>query len=229
MTFIESPRRRFRHRRVATGRGRRVVVRAARRMGVMSAADAGRSRDAAYKMMTLGLALVFLPVAFVVAGRRAAHVGCRWALAFRFPAERLAGLTAETRAALEAARSRALWRHGELIGVTSGHRPAERQARIFADAIRREGSLEAARLRALPPGESRHVAGTAVDVRPVEGARWLERYGARYGLYRIYENEWWHFEYRPGGRPVLLPHPGVTRRPARSTVYRSNRVLTNAT
>ncbi|MEV7009160.1 hypothetical protein [Streptosporangium sp. NPDC051022] len=57
-----------------------------------------------------------------------------------------------------------------------------------------------------------HVKGVALDVRPREGARWLEEHGARYDLYRIYDNEWWHFEYRPdsGGRPPRrLPHPGV--------------------
>ena len=64
----------------------------------------------------------------------------------------------------------------------------------------------------LPPHESLHVAGLAIDVRPTEGARWLEEYGAPYGLYRRYDNEWWHFEYRPeyaGQPPPRLPHPGA--------------------
>jgi hypothetical protein len=25
----------------------------------------------------------------------------------------------------------------------------------------------------------------------------------------VYDNEWWHFEFRPEGRPQRLPHPGV--------------------
>ena len=29
-------------------------------------------------------------------------------------------------------------------------------------------------------------------------------------LYRIYDNEWWHFEYRPEGRPPRLPDPGAS-------------------
>jgi len=96
-----------------------------------------------------------------------------------------------------------------LIGLTSGYRTAAEQARLFADAVRRYGSPQAARSRTLRPHESRHVAGTALDVRPTEGALWLERYGARYHLYRVYDNEWWHFEYHPGGRrPARLPHPG---------------------
>jgi hypothetical protein len=48
-----------------------------------------------------------------------------------------------------------------------------------------------------------------MDVRPTEGASWLERNGAAYGLFRVYENEWWHFEYHPDGPPPRLPHPGA--------------------
>ena len=174
----------------------------------MTAAQSARRRDRAYKVVTLMLAVLLLPVALVAARGRARHVACQWALAMRFPAESLAGLTPATRAAFEAARAEALWRDGQLIGLTSGHRSAEEQARLFAEAIRRSGSPEAARLRVLPPQESRHVAGTALDVRPTEGARWLEQYGAHHHLHRVYDNEWWHFEYRPDRRPERLPHPG---------------------
>ena len=155
------------------------------------------------------LAVALAPLAFVVAPRRVRHVACQWALAARFPAENLTGLTPATRAAFEAARTQALWRHGELIGLTDGYRNAEEQARLFADMVRRTGSPEAAWLWTLPPHESRHVTGTALDVRPAEGARWLERYGPRYGLYRVYDNEWWHFEYRSDGAPARLPHPAA--------------------
>jgi hypothetical protein len=63
----------------------------------------------------------------------------------------------------------------------------------------------------LPPSESAHVHGIALDVRPVEGARWLERHGGRHHLYRIYANEWWHFEYLPHihSAPPRLPHSGA--------------------
>ncbi|MER6898653.1 D-alanyl-D-alanine carboxypeptidase, partial [Amycolatopsis sp. NPDC000740] len=60
----------------------------------------------------------------------------------------------------------------------------------------------------LPPAQSQHVQGVALDVRPYEGAQWLEVHGGRFGLYRVYDNEWWHFEYHPNGRPQRLPHPG---------------------
>jgi hypothetical protein len=154
--------------------------------------------------------VVLLPVALVVAPRKVRHVACRWALVARFPAENLAGLTPATRAAFEAARTRALWRDGVLIGLTSGYRDAREQARLFAESVGRTGSVEAARRWTLPPDESRHVAGTALDVRPAEGARWLERHGAAHRLYRVYDNEWWHFEYRPEGRPERLSDPGVS-------------------
>ncbi|MER6763525.1 MULTISPECIES: D-alanyl-D-alanine carboxypeptidase family protein [Amycolatopsis] len=169
-------------------------------------------RDRWYKAITRMLAVALLPVAFVVTPRRARHTACQWTLAVRFPAEDLTGLTPATRAAFIAARTQALWRDGELIGLTSGHRDAGEQERLFAAEVRRSGSSTAARLRALPPDESQHVAGTALDVRPVEGARWLERYGARHHLYRVYDNEWWHFEYRPAGPPERLPHPGAVGR-----------------
>ncbi|GAA3451062.1 D-alanyl-D-alanine carboxypeptidase family protein [Dactylosporangium matsuzakiense] len=159
--------------------------------------------------MTRGLAVALVPVAWFRVSRGARHAACQWALALRFPAEDLAGLTGATRAAFEAARAEALWRHGELIGLTSGYRHPLEQARLFAAAVADDGSVAAACRRVLPPYASRHVAGTALDVRPREGAAWLERHGGRHGLYRTYDNEWWHFEYRPDGCPVRLPHPGL--------------------
>jgi D-alanyl-D-alanine carboxypeptidase len=175
---------------------------------------AKRRRDRGYRLVTRMLSVALLPLALAVAPRRARNLACQWALAARFPAENLAGLTPATRAAFEAARTEALWRHGELIGLTDGYRDAHAQARLFDDAVRRAGSPGLAMKWTLPPDVSRHVAGTALDVRPVEGARWLERYGSRHHLYRVYDNEWWHFEYRPDGRPRRLPHPSASDDPA---------------
>ena len=171
---------------------------------------ATRRRDRLYWLVTRLISVGLLPAALVVAPRRARHVACQWALAARFPAENLNGLTPATRAAFEAARAEALWCHGELLGLTDGYRDAQAQARLFADTVRRAGSPWLAMKWALPPHESRHVAGTALDVRPAEGARWLERHGWRHHLYRVYDNEWWHFEYRPDGPPPRLPHPGAS-------------------
>ncbi|MGI5239548.1 D-alanyl-D-alanine carboxypeptidase family protein [Dactylosporangium sp. CA-139066] len=171
--------------------------------------EPARRRDGVYRRITRLLAVGLVPVAWFAAPGRARHTACQWALSARFPAEDLDGLTNHARAAFEAARTEALWRHGELIGLTSGYRHPLEQARLFRAAVAREGSVAAATRHVLPPHASRHVAGTALDVRPTEGARWLERHGHRHGLYRTYDNEWWHFEYRPDGRPVRLPHPGI--------------------
>lgn len=157
-------------------------------------------------------AVLLAPVACLVRPGRGRHTACQWALALRFPAENLDGLQPDARAAFEAARTRALWRHGQIVGLTSGYRTPARQAVLYAEEVRRSGSVAAARRWVLPPHESRHVAGTAMDVRPTEGARWLEEHGGRHGLYRVYDNEWWHFEYWPDGPPRRLPHPGAAGR-----------------
>lgn len=174
-----------------------------------------RHRDAVYRVVTRLLAFALAPVAALIAPGRVRHTACRWALRMRFPAEDLAGLTPATRAAFEAARTQALWRHGELLGLTSGYRDPTTQAALYAAEVQRTASDEVARRWTLPPHESRHVAGVALDVRPAEGARWLEEHGAPYGLYRLYDNEWWHFEHCPEGRPVRLAHPGIAPRQSR--------------
>lgn len=157
------------------------------------------------------VAVALVPIAFCRAPGRARFLACQWALALRFPAEDLRGLAPETLTAFTHARAEAFWRDGQLIGLTSGHRDVAEQRRIFAEEVRRTGSVSAARRRVLPPEESSHVRGLALDVRPTEGARWLERHGGRYGLYRVYDNEWWHFEYRTV-EPVRLPHPDAAAR-----------------
>jgi D-alanyl-D-alanine carboxypeptidase len=165
-----------------------------------------------FAVLTRVLAVVLLPIAFLYAPGRARHFACQWALAARFPAENLRGLTQPTLAAFTAARTEALWLHGQLIGLTSGYRDAAEQHRLFTDEVRRVGSTQDARMRVLPPQESTHVSGIAMDVRPVEGARWLEDNGSRFRLYRTYDNEWWHFEYRPecgDQAPRRLLHPGA--------------------
>jgi hypothetical protein len=157
-------------------------------------------------------AVLLVPVAFCRAPARARFLACQWALGLRFPAEDLRGLAPETLTAFTHARAEAFWRDGQLIGLTSGYRDAAEQHRIFTEEVRRTGSVAAARRRVLPAQESGHVRGLALDVRPTEGARWLERHGGRYGLYRVYDNEWWHFEYRTV-EPVPLPHPDAAARP----------------
>ncbi|AHH96520.1 hypothetical protein GCM10010174_74760 [Kutzneria viridogrisea] len=165
-----------------------------------------------YRLVTVLLAVLFLPAALVVTrGRRAHERASEWALGIRYPAEDLTGLTPATGAAFARARCAALWQNGVLIGLTSGHRPHAEQLALFEQAVTRHGSVAAARAWVLPPGESAHVAGTALDIRPSEGAKWLERNGDRFGLYRTYANEWWHFEhFGAGRRPRLRANPGST-------------------
>jgi D-alanyl-D-alanine carboxypeptidase len=172
-----------------------------------------RPRDRLFAAVTLVLAVLLLPVALARHPGRARELACRWALRMRFPAEDLTGLTDGAMAAFTAARTEALWRHGQLIGLTSGYRDPLVQQRLFDEEVRRSGSPAPARMRVLPPAESSHVKGIALDVRPLEGARWLEEHGGRYDLYRTYDNEWWHFEHRPdsgGTPPRRRPHPGAT-------------------
>lgn len=100
---------------------------------------------------------------------------------------------------------------GVELRVTSGWRSEEHQRRLFRDAVRKYGSPAAARKWVLPPGESAHVRGEAVDVGPASGADWLARNGERFGLCRRYANEPWHFERLAGAIgstcPPLEPHP----------------------
>ena len=86
---------------------------------------------------------------------------------------------------------------GVHLYITSGFRSEERQAVLFANAIKKYGSESEAAKWVLPPQFSHHPHGLAIDVNyPSDraGARWLELNGARFGLCRVYANEWWHFE-----------------------------------
>ena len=93
------------------------------------------------------------------------------------------------RRALDAAAAAGVHLH-----VTSGYRTPEHQQEIFDAGLAKYGTAEAARSWVLPPEESEHVQGRAVDVGPAEAASWLEIHGPAYGLCRRYDNEPWHFE-----------------------------------
>ena len=134
-----------------------------------------RCRDPLYTAITLALDVLLLPAAFLRHPGRAHELACAWALRLRFPAEDLTGLSPGTLTALTAARTEAFWRDHQLIGVTSGHRDAATQLRLFLAEVRRSGSPESARTWVLPPSESRHVRGIALDLRPHPGARTASR------------------------------------------------------
>ncbi|WP_435826326.1 M15 family metallopeptidase [Nocardia asteroides] len=83
---------------------------------------------------------------------------------------------------------------GVPLSITSGYRTPEQQELLWQDGLATYGSPDEARRWVLPPEESTHVSGHAVDVGPQEGAAWLEANGNRWGLCRTFDNEWWHFE-----------------------------------
>lgn len=122
----------------------------------------------------------------------------------------IAGLDADLRAAVQAVARDAHDRDVDLW-VTSGLRTPAMQQDLLDDAVRKHGSLaEARRFVATPEGSS-HVTGHAVDIGPTDGADWVVRHGARYGLCQTYANEMWHFELAttPGGEcPEQLADAG---------------------
>jgi len=119
-------------------------------------------------------------------------------------------LTPAVRRAVERATAAAA-RDGVALRVTSGWRSERHQARLHAEAVEKYGSPEAARQWVLPPEESEHVRGAAVDIAPREAAAWLEAHGGRFGLCRRYDNEPWHFERLAAAKgsscPPREPHP----------------------
>ncbi len=91
---------------------------------------------------------------------------------------------------------------GQIIYIVSGFRTLSRQQTLFNQAVREYGSKNEASKWVAPPLISHHPWGIAIDVNypdePV-GAGWLEIHGNKFGLCRVFENEWWHFE------PVIAP------------------------
>ena len=110
-----------------------------------------------------------------------------------------------------AAQSKAR-KEGINLVITSGFRTADRQEYLFKRAIAKYGSAQEASKWVLPPNKSHHPDGIALDVNypgnQVE-TKWLEKNGFKYGLCRVYKNEWWHFEplVAPGETcPPLVPN-----------------------
>ncbi len=88
------------------------------------------------------------------------------------------------------------------IRITSGFRSQQLQESLFNNAIKKYGSENEASKWVLPKDISHHPWGIAIDVNyPGDkvATKWLEDNGSQFGLCRVYENEWWHFE------PVIAP------------------------
>ena len=100
---------------------------------------------------------------------------------------------------------------GIKMSIDSGFRTIQTQDYLYQRAIKEHKTAEEAKKWVLPSDLSRHPWGLALDINlhhDKSGASWLETYGATYGLCRVYENEWWHFEplVAPGGIcPPLEP------------------------
>jgi D-alanyl-D-alanine dipeptidase len=102
-------------------------------------------------------------------------------------------------------------KEGQALYIASGFRTLSRQQTLFAQAVRKYGSAQEASKWVAPLLVSHHPWGVAIDVNypdePV-GAGWLEINGSKFGLCRVFDNEWWHFEpvIAPGWKcPVLVP------------------------
>lgn len=101
---------------------------------------------------------------------------------------------------------------GFTIRIKSGWRSLSYQKKIYRQ--RTTNKITSDDLTALPPEQSMHPWGLAVDLsfspNRKEGSAWLETNGYKYGLCRTYENEWWHFEptVAPGQPcPAPVPYP----------------------
>ncbi|WP_338040085.1 M15 family metallopeptidase [Nocardia huaxiensis] len=93
---------------------------------------------------------------------------------------------------------------GVSMYINSGYRSPGEQQVLWEQGLATYGSPDETRKWVLPPEESTHVSGKAIDVGPRSGAQWLEDNGYRWGLCRTFDNEWWHFE-RVGAPGAACP------------------------
>jgi D-alanyl-D-alanine dipeptidase len=89
-------------------------------------------------------------------------------------------------------------KHGYYLRITSGFRRLSDQEYLFRQAVKKYRSEAEAAKWVLPGGMSTHTWGIALDVnfrtKLKKGAQWLDTNGYKWGLCRVYDNEWWHFE-----------------------------------
>lgn len=82
------------------------------------------------------------------------------------------------------------------VQVSSGYRSPDRQAQLWADAIKKYGNADAARKWVAPPGRSKHNHGQAADLKFMndEARKWVHANAQRFGLSFPLSNENWHVE-----------------------------------
>lgn len=87
------------------------------------------------------------------------------------------------------------------LRVKSGYRSVQRQEQLWADALKKYGSPEAARKWVAPPGRSQHNHGNAADLGYLNPAaqQWAHANAKNFGLHFPLSNENWHIE-RIGAR-----------------------------
>lgn len=101
------------------------------------------------------------------------------------------------------------------LRVSSGYRSPERQSQLWAEALTKYGSPEAARKWVAPPGRSQHNHGGAVDLKYLDPAakEWAHANADKYGLSFPLSNENWHVELK-GGRDGTAPAAPMMQMPA---------------
>lgn len=103
---------------------------------------------------------------------------------------------------------------GGRIGVGSGYRSEAEQAALWADAVARYGSEDAARQWVAPPGKSNHGRGMAADLtwETDDAIAWTHENAARFGL--VFPMDWepWHIE-SAEARDSADPHAYTTTPP----------------
>ena len=82
------------------------------------------------------------------------------------------------------------------VQVSSGYRSPDRQAQLWAEAIKKYGNADAARKWVAPPGKSKHNHGQAADLKFMNDTarQWVHQNAAKYGLSFPLSNENWHVE-----------------------------------
>ena len=80
--------------------------------------------------------------------------------------------------------------------ITSGARSVAKQAQLFDAAVKKYGSVQAARKWAAPPGKSHHNAGDAADLgfATPQAKSWFHDNASQYGLTFPMAYEDWHIE-----------------------------------
>jgi hypothetical protein len=96
------------------------------------------------------------------------------------------------------------------ISINSGYRSPERQAELYAQAIQKYGSEQAARRWVAPPGKSRHNHGIAADLAFATDAdrQWAHENAAQFGLNFRMGHEPWHIELIGGKETAVGNHSG---------------------